>query len=64
MKSQTKFVGTNEKFHRTMSSFQSTQARRLSEHKKAPQPPPVETYFKEGFDTTREFRKKEYGLNH
>lgn len=64
MKSQTRFVGTNKKFHRTMSSFQSGQSRRLSEYKKSPQPPPVETYFKAGFDTAREFRKKEYGLNH
>lgn len=41
-----------------MSTFQNDQSRRLSEHKKYPEPPGVETYFKAGFDTTREFRKK------
>lgn len=63
MKTQTKFLGTNEKFHRTMSTFQNDQSRRLSEHKKYQGPPPMDTYFKEGFDTTREFRKKAYGIN-
>lgn len=29
-KSQGRFVGTNEKFHRTMSSIQGEQSRRLS----------------------------------
>lgn len=64
MKSQTKFLGTNERFHRTMSAFQEDQSRRLSEYKKTPQPPAMETYFQKGFDTTKEFRKKEYGRNH
>jgi hypothetical protein len=58
MKSQTRFLGVNQKFHRTMSSFQSDQSRRLSGHKKTPQPPAVENYFRQGFDTAREFRKK------
>ena len=53
MKSQSKFVGTNEKFHRTMSSHQGEQSRRLSEHKKYTAPPEIKTYFQAGFDTTR-----------
>jgi hypothetical protein len=57
-------MGTNEKFHKTMSSLQDGQSRRLSEHKKSPIPPSVETYFQKGFDTTVEFRKKAYGINH
>jgi hypothetical protein len=47
-----------------MSAFQEDQSRRLSEYKKTPQPPAMETYFQKGFDTTKEFRKKEYGRNH
>lgn len=64
MQSQSRFVGTNEKFHRTMSSMQSNQALRLSEAKKTPVPPAVKTYFDQQFDQTREFRKREYGINH
>jgi hypothetical protein len=63
MKSQTKFVGTGQKFHRTMSSFQQDQSRRLSEHKKYSGPPPVDAYFQAGMDTTREFKKKSYSIN-
>lgn len=47
-----------------MSLFQKDQSSRLSNHKKAPTPPPLDTYFKQGFDTAREFRKKDYGINH
>lgn len=61
--SQTKLLGGNYNFNRTMSSLQSDQSRRLSEHKKYQGPPPTETYFKAGFDTTREFRKKSYAIN-
>jgi hypothetical protein len=47
-----------------MSTFQASQSRRLSEHKKYQAPPAVQTYFQEGFNTTQEFRKKHYGINH
>jgi hypothetical protein len=63
MKTQTKFLGTSQRFHRTMSSFQTDQSRRLSEHKKYQGPPPLNSYFSPDFDTTREFRKKSYGIN-
>lgn len=53
MKSQSKLIGTNEKFHRTMSSFQQGQSRRLSEHKKYKAPPAIQTYYQQDFDTTR-----------
>lgn len=46
-----------------MSSLQQEQSRRLSEHKKYQGPPEINTYLQAGFDTTREFKKKEYGIN-
>lgn len=64
LKTQSKFVGANEKFHKTMSSYQYSQGMKLSEPKKTPHPPSIKTYFDKNFDGTREFRKLCYGRNH